>query len=169
MTPTRSCEIYIDGASRGNPGPAGVGVVFVNGKAKVIRQFGAALGETTNNVAEYLALIYALQEALQAGYREVSVKTDSELLARQINGQYKVREPHLRLFHDLAFHLIRGFHRVRLEHIPRTQNVLADRLAGCAARGQTRASSSPGGSAACSTRRSVASESVDERSGAALF
>ena len=130
MKPTRSCEVYIDGASRGNPGPAGVGVVFLDGKHQPIRQLAKYLGETTNNVAEYLALIYALQEALQAGYRSVTVRTDSELLARQVNGQYKVRDPRLRLFHDLALHLMRGFARCAIEHIPRTQNAFADRLAG---------------------------------------
>ena len=129
MTPARSCEIYIDGASRGNPGPASVGVVMFDGTAAPARQFSHYLGETTNNVAEYLAFIYALQEALQAGYRTVTVKTDSELLARQVNGQYQVRDGRLRIFHDLALHLAKGFSAWTLEHIPRTQNTLADRLA----------------------------------------
>jgi ribonuclease HI len=130
MKPTQSCEIYIDGASHGNPGPAGVGVVFVDKNAKPILKFARSIGETTNNVAEYLALIYALQEALQHGYSAVAVKTDSELLARQVNGQYKVRNAQLRLFHDLAVHLMRGFSQCTIEHIPRAQNTLADRLAG---------------------------------------
>jgi ribonuclease HI len=121
--------VYIDGASRGNPGPAGVGVVFVNGDAHPIRQFGAYLGETTNNVAEYLALIYAMQEALRCGVRTLRVKTDSELLARQVTGQYRVRDPQLRLFHDLAKHLAQAFRGFSIAHIPRVQNRLADRLA----------------------------------------
>ena len=125
MTRTRRCEIYIDGASRGNPGPAGIGVAFVGGP-----HFSTYLGETTNNVAEYLALVYALQEALRAGYTDVTVRTDSELLARQLNGEYQVRNGQLKLFHDLAADLIRGFHACRIQHIPRTQNALADRLAG---------------------------------------
>ena len=129
MTPTRSCEIYIDGASRGNPGPASVGVVMKDGTG-TRRAFAHYLGETTNNVAEYLAFVYALQEALQAGYTAVTVKTDSELLARQVNGQYKVRDAQLRLFHDVARHLMRGFVRCSIEHIPRAQNAAADRLAG---------------------------------------
>ena len=136
MKPTRSCEVYIDGASLGNPGPAGVGVVFLDGDAKTIRQFSKSLGETTNNVAEYLALVYALQEARQIGCRKLSVKTDSELLARQLNGQYKVRDAQLRLLHDLALYLMQGFAAWQIEHIPRTQNRLADRLAGQAARGR---------------------------------
>ena len=136
MKPTRSCEVYIDGASLGNPGPAGVGVVFLDGDAKPIRQLSKHLGDTTNNVAEYLALVYALQEARQIGWLRVRVKTDSELLARQINGQYKVRDAQLRLLHDLALSLTRGFAEWRIEHIPRTQNRMADRLAGRAAKGR---------------------------------
>ncbi len=133
MTPTQRYEVYIDGASRGNPGPAGVGVVFTDGSATPLREFAQYLGETTNNVAEYLALIYALQEALQQGYTALTVKTDSELLARQFNGIYRVRHPQLRLFHDLVLHLRAGFQDVSVEHIPREQNTHADRLAGLAA------------------------------------
>ena len=125
MTRTRRCEIYIDGASRGNPGPAGIGVAFVGGP-----HFSTYLGETTNNVAEYLALVYALQEALREGYTTVTIKTDSELLARQMNGQYQVRDGQLRLFQDLARHLVQGFHHCTIQHVPRTQNTVADRLAG---------------------------------------
>ena len=131
--PSRSCEIYIDGASRGNPGPAGVGAVFLDGSRTPVRQISKPIGETTNNVAEYLALVYALQEALQAGYTMVTVKTDSELLARQVSGQYRVRDPHLRLFHDLVAHLRQGFARCEVSHVPRTENRLADALAGRAA------------------------------------
>ena len=129
MMPIHSCEISIDGASRGNPGPSGIGVVMRDGKG-TIREFGHYIGETTNNVAEYLALVYALQEALQAGCASVSVKTDSELLARQVNGQYKVRDAQLRLFHDVVQHLRRGFSHCSITHIPREQNVRADQLAG---------------------------------------
>ena len=135
MKRTQSCEVYIDGASRGNPGPAGVGVVFMDPTG--VRQFSKYLGETTNNVAEYLALVYALQEAMQAGYAALTVKTDSELLARQVNGQYRVRDGQLRLFHDLALHLAQGFRQCRVEHVPRTENRLADRLAGQAVRRST--------------------------------
>ena len=130
MRPTPSCEIYIDGASRGNPGPAGIGVVFVGKDGTPSQQLSKYLGETTNNVAEYLALVYALVEALRAGHRALTIKTDSELLARQLGGQYRVKDPQLRLFHDLAVQLSRGFARCTIEHIPRTKNALADRLAG---------------------------------------
>ena len=130
MTPPRSGEVYIDGASRGNPGPAGIGVVFMDGKARPVRQLSRYLGETTNNVAEYLALVYALQEALRAGYAALTVKTDSELLARQFSGRYRVRDARLRLFHDLARHLAEAFSACQVQHVPREQNALADRLAG---------------------------------------
>jgi len=126
--------VYIDGASLGNPGPAGIGAVFLDGDAKPIHQLSKYLGETTNNVAEYSALVYALQEARALGCRRLRVKTDSELLARQLNGQYKVRDAQLRLLHDLARSLVQGFVAWRIEHIPRTQNRLADRLAGQAAK-----------------------------------
>ena len=136
MTPRRGCEVFVDGASRGNPGPAGVGIVFLDGHARPVRKFSRYLGETTNNVAEYLALIYALQEALRVGYTDVVVKTDSELLARQTSGQYKVRDPLLRLFHDLVLYLQEGFASCQVEHVARAKNALADRLAGRAATSQ---------------------------------
>ena len=133
MRPTRSCEIFIDGASRGNPGPSGIGVVLKDG-AGPGRQLSRYLGEATNNVAEYLALVYALQLALKEGYGTVAVFTDSELLARQITGRYKVRDAHLRLLHDLAVELAHGFARFTIQHIPRSRNTQADRLAGDAVR-----------------------------------
>ena len=113
-------------------------VVFVDGQARPVQEFSSYLGETTNNVAEYLALVYALQEALRSGYTAVTVKTDSELLERQMNGRYKVRDERLRLFHDLARHLAQGFRRCVIAHVPRTQNILADRLATQAVRTQRR-------------------------------
>lgn len=135
MRPTRSCEIYIDGASRGNPGPAGIGVVFLEpspatGTAERVKEFSKYLGETTNNVAEYLGLVYALQAALRDGYTAVSVKTDSQLLARQVTGDYQVKNGQLRLLHDLSRHLIDGFDVFSIQHIPRTENAAADWLAG---------------------------------------
>ncbi len=133
MKPTQSCEAYIDGASHGNPGPAGIGVVFLDGAAQPVHEFSKPIGPATNNVAEYLALIYALQEGLRHGCTALAVKTDSELLARQISGRYKVREPQLRILHDLAAHLMTAYSRCSVEHVPREQNKAADRLAGRAA------------------------------------
>lgn len=134
MTANPACELFIDGASRGNPGPASVGCVL---RAKnATRHFSKYLGETTNNAAEYLALIYGLQEALKEKCDTIAVKTDSELLARQINGQYKVRDPQLRLFFDLACHMIGRFKSFEVSHIPRELNTEADKLAGDAVRRQ---------------------------------
>lgn len=128
MRLTPSCEAFIDGASRGNPGPAGAGVV-IHVKDGLPHEWSKHLGEATNNVAEYLALIYALQEALAGGCRELTVRSDSELLVRQMNGQYRVRDASLRVLHDLAAHLVTKFARVTLIHIGREHNTAADRLA----------------------------------------
>lgn len=126
--------MFIDGASRGNPGPSGVGVaVYADGRPDPVRTLSKRIGDTTNNVAEYLGLIYGLQEALLTGAKEVTVKTDSELLARQVNGQYKVRDPRLKIFHDLAQHLAAAFKTVTVTHVPREQNTVADKLAARAA------------------------------------
>ena len=124
----------MDGASRGNPGPAGIGVVALNGGDTPVHQLSKPLGRATNNVAEYLALIYGLQWALGAGYTTIGVKTDSELLVRQVHGQYRVRDEHLRLFHGLAQDLLSHFTSWSLAHVPREQNVQADRLAAAAAK-----------------------------------
>ena len=136
MPQTASIEVYIDGACLGNPGPAGIGVVFLNGGDGPVREFSKHVGHTTNNVAEYLALVYALQEALQRHLTRVTVKTDSELLARQMAGVYKVRDATLRLFHDLAKLLVGRFEACTIEHIPREQNTQADRLAAKAVDGR---------------------------------
>jgi len=125
----QSVQASIDGASLGNPGPAGIGVVLTDSRGSPIVQLSKYLGETTNNVAEYLALLYALQEAQRRGIRRLTVKTDSELLAKQLNGDYKVRDNTLRLFHDLARQWMQAFEQCLVEHISRTQNTQADRLA----------------------------------------
>lgn len=126
-TRPQQAELFIDGACSGNPGPASVGIVVQDGTRP--HRVARYLGPATNNIAEYLALVYGLQEALRLGYRDVTVKSDSELLVRQMHGVYKVRDSQLRLFYDLATHLARGFRSFQLEHIPREQNREADRLA----------------------------------------
>lgn len=121
--------IWIDGAARGNPGPAGAGVTISDPRGGRVTEIALPLGETTNNVAEYAALLCALQEAARVGAREVMVRTDSELLAKQIQGDYRVKDPTLRVFHALAQRLIEGFQRCEVTHVPREQNRAADRLA----------------------------------------
>lgn len=132
--PRDVAEISIDGASLGNPGPAGIGAVFHDGKGGVALQLSKYVGETTNNVAEYLALVYAVEEAQACGLTRLRIKTDSELLARQITGSYRVRDATLRLLHDLALHMMRRFERCEIHHVPRELNHQADRLAGRAAK-----------------------------------
>ena len=122
--------IFIDGASLGNPGPAGVGAFFIDGQGRPLLQLYKYLGETTNNVAEYLALLYALYEARSRGWLHLAVKTDSELLARQLSGQYKVRDATLRVLHDVAVTFRMAFTTCTIEHVNRERNTQADRLAG---------------------------------------
>ena len=122
--------IHVDGASLGNPGPAGIGAWCTDAQGRVVAQLSKHLGETTNNVAEYLALVYALQYARQRGIERVLVRTDSELMARQLNGEYKVRDGTLRLLYDLASTLRDTFASCGVQHVRREFNTGADRLAG---------------------------------------
>ena len=123
---------YIDGASRGNPGPAAIGIVFFAGgrpEGDPVLEWGAGLGRATNNMAEYQALLSALGKALDLGARTVAIRSDSELLVRQMNGQYRVKQPHLRILYGQAKQLESSFELVTYEHIPRTENGRADGLA----------------------------------------
>ena len=118
--------IYSDGASSGNPGKSGIGaVVTVEGRTHEISRF---IGITTNNVAEYSALIAALEKALYLGASEAEVFLDSELLVRQINGVYKVRHENLKPLFDKCVRLLGRFSRFTVRHIPREQNRRADAL-----------------------------------------
>ena len=121
--------LYVDGASRGNPGPAGIGIVLYDGGNRVVQSYGRYIGETTNNVAEYTALLYGLQEAISHQGISLRVRTDSELLARQLQGRYKVKEPHLKVLRDQVLHLIPAFRSFTIDHVPRAKNKEADRLA----------------------------------------
>lgn len=133
----RALEIYIDGASKGNPGDSGIGVVICE-DGDVTKNISKYIGNATNNIAEYVALIFALQEALIQDAAEVKVKTDSQLLFNQINKSYKVKNKNLKLFFEQAQHLISGFKDFKIEHIPRTMNKGADKLATKAVREQAK-------------------------------
>lgn len=124
----RTLELYIDGASKGNPGPAGVGVVLCQGR-EVIKNLSYYIGETTNNIAEYSALIYGLQEAIILKAESVKINTDSELLYRQINREYKVRDAKLLSLYNQALHLLTAFKNFEMSLIPRRDNRGADKLA----------------------------------------
>ncbi len=120
---------YIDGASRGNPGPASAGVAILDVSGKPIQEIAQKIGRQTNNIAEYSALLFGLQAALKLGIEELEIYADSELLVKQMNGEYKVKEDSLKLLHLLARNLQQGFKSVKIEHIPREKNKLADKLA----------------------------------------
>ena len=122
-------KVFIDGASRGNPGPASVGIVFQDPTGNAVKSIAKTIGNATNNTAEYMALILALQEALMAGWKELEVFTDSELVAKQFSGEYKIKEPSIKLLFFLVSHLRQGFKKLSVTHVPREQNKLADEQA----------------------------------------
>ena len=126
---SKSINIFIDGASRGNPGPSGIGVVFYDEQNNIVKKLFKFIGNATNNVAEYSALIYAMQEALIDRYEEVRIKSDSELLTKQLTGEYKVKNDNLRPYYDLFQHISRGFNKIEVISIGRECNSLADKLA----------------------------------------
>lgn len=129
---TPELVIHIDGASRGNPGPASAGVEIKGPDGVVVKTISERIGTATNNTAEYFALIFALEEAAVLGAEKISVFTDSELLARQFNGQYKVKDPSIRLFTVQVKRLKRYFKECRVAHVPREENAPADALANAA-------------------------------------
>lgn len=121
--------IYSDGASKGNPGDAGIGVVISTPEGEVVREIGEYIGTATNNYAEYRALIRGLNEAIDLGATSIELRTDSELLARQLAGAYKVKSPNLQPLYQEAVLLIRGFASVGIGHVVRELNKRADELA----------------------------------------
>jgi len=121
--------VNCDGAARGNPGPAGAGAVVVDEDGAVLAEVAEGLGETTNNVAEYTAVIRGLEEAQRLGASEVLLRSDSQLLINQLTGRYRVKAPHLQPLHKRVRDLMRAFTRVDLEHVPRERNTAADSLA----------------------------------------
>lgn len=120
--------LYTDGAARGNPGPAAFGVVLTDPSGHEIYANGQAIGKTTNNVAEYRALLSGLEHAAPLA-DEIEIRTDSELMARQLIGAYKVRADHLKPLHEQAQRLLKRFKRVNIVIIPRALNRRADELA----------------------------------------
>ena len=121
-------HIYADGGSRGNPGPAAVGVVLLDEKNRRIEEISRCIGHATNNVAEYLAVIYGLQEAVLKKASNVVIHVDSQLVARQLKGEYRVKDQDMRKFADLALNLFRLFGKVEIREIPREKNKDADAL-----------------------------------------
>jgi len=124
----KALEIYIDGASKGNPGPSGIGVVICC-QGQVIKNISSFIGNTTNNIAEYTALIFALQEALKLKAESIKVNTDSQLLARQLNKTYKVKNANILGLYNQVTHLKQAFRQFLINNIPREKNCGADKLA----------------------------------------
>ncbi len=120
--------IYTDGASKGNPGPAAIGAVILDESGKVVSQVSRGIGRATNNQTEYLALIAGLEEAARLGVEHIEVRSDSELMVRQIRGEYRVRNTALKPLFEKAQHLMARFQYSRIVHIPREQNRSADAL-----------------------------------------
>lgn len=121
--------IYTDGAAKGNPGPAGAGWVILDADGKLLLENKKYLGELTNNQAEYQALLLALKDALQLGKEALELRADSELMVRQIEGKYKVKNEGLKpLFREAVLSLSR-FKSYSIQYVPREKNEEADRLA----------------------------------------
>ena len=123
---------YIDGGARGNPGPAGYGVRVERPDGRLVEEFGESIGVATNNVAEYRGLIAALEWARAHEVRDLLVRSDSLLLVQQMLGRYRVKNAGLQPLHATALALTKLITRVRFEHVGRSMNAHADRLANAA-------------------------------------
>jgi ribonuclease HI len=124
--------LEFDGGSRGNPGPAGIGVVVRAQDGTPLVTLGRFIGRATNNVAEYRALITAMQKALELGAKRIQIRGDSELIIKQMRGEYRVKHPDMRVLYDEAQELIAQFDHAKIDHNLRHKNELADKLANLA-------------------------------------
>lgn len=122
-------NIYIDGAARGNPGPAAIGIVITDSANDVVKNISKYIGNATNNVAEYTALVFGLEEARNLGAKELSINTDSELLAKQLGGEYKIKNSALKDLYGKAMQMLKSFDEIRVNQIERKDNKGADKLA----------------------------------------
>ncbi len=130
---------FIDGSSYGNPGEAGYGVVFYNEAGDTVYTVGGYIGKSTNNVAEYQALIHCLREAKNMACVHLSVFSDSQLLVNQINGEYRVKQPHLQILYQQVMKEIADLGSAfQLSHVPREKNKEADSIARKAVKCQSR-------------------------------
>jgi ribonuclease HI len=120
--------IHVDGGARGNPGPAAAAAVLSSPDGEVVAEAHELLGVATNNVAEYRGLLLGLERARELGASEVEVVNDSELVAKQVNGEYKVKHPDMKPLHAAAMRALGGFASWRMRTVPRGQNAAADAL-----------------------------------------
>lgn len=124
--------IHSDGAARGNPGPAGAGAVLADAHGKLVAEISLPLGEMTNNQAEYRALLAAVEKAQTLGAKALEIFCDSELVVKQLQGEYRVKDPHLRVLFRQLLPKLQSFDGYTIEHIRREQNERADELANLA-------------------------------------
>jgi ribonuclease HI len=124
--------VNVDGGSRGNPGPAAIAAVITNPDGKVVEERGERIGSATNNVAEYRALLLGLERAEALGAAEVELIGDSELIVRQVEGEYKVKDEELRKLNAKVIKALGGFDRWSIRHVRREENEAADRLVNAA-------------------------------------
>ncbi|MBA3274119.1 MAG: ribonuclease HI family protein [Chthoniobacterales bacterium] len=129
---TETLTLQFDGGSRGNPGPAGIGVVVSAEDGTPLVTLGRFIGNATNNVAEYRALITAMEEAKKLGAKRIKIRGDSELIIKQMRGEYKVRHPDMKALYEEAQDLLGEFEQTKIEHNLRHKNELADKLANLA-------------------------------------
>ena len=124
----KNLTIFTDGGARGNPGPAGIGVVILDEQKNIVKGLKKYIGEATNNVAEYQALILALKTAVEIGAENLKINMDSELVVRQMQGRYKIKDPGLKILAAEVLKLCNRFASVNFQHVPREQNQAADKL-----------------------------------------
>jgi ribonuclease HI len=122
-------NLYTDGGARGNPGPAGIGIVLVDDQGKQLKSVSQYIGNQTNNIAEYKALIRGLEIALDYGIRTITCYLDSELVVKQINQEYKVKNEGMLMMYRMAVPLLDSFEKYVVTYIPRSGNTAADDLA----------------------------------------
>jgi len=127
-THRRHCAIYTDGGARGNPGPAAAGGVIIADDGSTVAEISEYLGITTNNVAEYRALILVLERAIGAGFREADICIDSELIVKQLSGEYRVKDEKMIPLHQRVKNLLSQFQAATINHVGRDQNKRADKL-----------------------------------------
>jgi ribonuclease HI len=120
--------VHVDGGSRGNPGPAAAAAVVSTPDGEVLDEASVTLGRATNNVAEYRGLLLGLERAREHGATDIEVVNDSELIAKQVNGEYRVKSPEMAALHEQALDALGGFERWSLRSVPRAQNAAADAL-----------------------------------------
>ena len=121
--------INADGAARGNPGPAAIGATIKDETGNLIARISKRIGVTTNNQAEYRAIITALEKAINLGAKHVALKSDSELVVQQINGRYKIKNAALRPLYQEVVKLTGSLESITVSYVPRTRNAEADKLA----------------------------------------